>query len=208
MSNQRDAVCLCVRKSACVCGSEFCSPQLDIPWKTWGHCKRSRHECSGLSAAFSSVLIFIRQIDGTMYESKFWHNCLMHVAPEMEEYTQLFHSIGTLQPSRLGYIELLQEEVKRNQDVSDQRCWISCSNFNALVLFAQLQLTISFKQGSLWTCFPIFTTISCFLFASCSELLSGLKLRKKPRMFLGLLQPTHSTAVPTHWWCPTPSLVH
>lgn len=43
----------------------------------------------------------------------------MHVASEMEDYKQLFQSINTLQPSRLGYIELLQEEVKRNQDVSD-----------------------------------------------------------------------------------------
>lgn len=38
----------------------------------------------------------------------------------MEDYKQLFQSISTLQPSRLGYIELLQEDVKRNQDVSDQ----------------------------------------------------------------------------------------
>ncbi|KAK3531781.1 hypothetical protein QTP70_029755, partial [Hemibagrus guttatus] len=46
------------------------------------------------------------------------HNCFerMHVASEMEDYKQLFQSINTLQPSRLGYIELLQEEVKRNQD--------------------------------------------------------------------------------------------
>lgn len=43
----------------------------------------------------------------------------MHVGPEMEDYKQLFQSISTLQPSKLGYIELLQEEVKRNQDVSD-----------------------------------------------------------------------------------------
>lgn len=45
----------------------------------------------------------------------------MHVASEMEDYKQLFQSINKLQPSRLGYIELLQEEVKRNQDVSDVR---------------------------------------------------------------------------------------
>lgn len=44
----------------------------------------------------------------------------MHVSPEMEDYKQLLQSISTLQSSRLGYIELLQEEVKRNQDVSDQ----------------------------------------------------------------------------------------
>ncbi|KAF5897716.1 inactive ubiquitin carboxyl-terminal hydrolase MINDY-4B [Clarias magur] len=35
----------------------------------------------------------------------------------MDDYKQLLQSISTLQPSRLGYIELLQEEVKRNQDI-------------------------------------------------------------------------------------------
>lgn len=54
-----------------------------------------------------------------MCECEFWHNGQMHVAPEMEDYKQLFQSISTLQPARLGYIELLQEEVKRTQDVSD-----------------------------------------------------------------------------------------
>lgn len=42
------------------------------------------------------------------------------IVPEMEDYKQLLQGISTLQPSRLGYIELLQEEVKRNEDVSDE----------------------------------------------------------------------------------------
>ncbi|KAM9468593.1 inactive ubiquitin carboxyl-terminal hydrolase MINDY-4B [Clarias gariepinus] len=52
-------------------------------------------------------------VHGTMCECKFWQTNVVH---EMEDYKQLFQNISTLQPSRLGYIELLQEEVKRNQD--------------------------------------------------------------------------------------------
>ena len=39
----------------------------------------------------------------------------------MTDYAELLHSIRVLQPSKLSYIELLQEEVKRNPDVSDDR---------------------------------------------------------------------------------------
>lgn len=112
--------CVFVCAQVRVCVSEFGSPQPDILRKTWGHCKRSKRDCSGLSAAFSSVfLILIWPLHGTMSECEFWHNGQMHVGPEMEDYKQLFQSISALQPARLGYIELLQEEVKRTQDVSD-----------------------------------------------------------------------------------------
>lgn len=36
----------------------------------------------------------------------------------MTDYQALLQTIRALQPTRLGYIELLQEEVRRNRDVS------------------------------------------------------------------------------------------
>lgn len=38
--------------------------------------------------------------------------------PVMTDYQALLQTIRALQPTRLGYIELLQEEVKRSRDVS------------------------------------------------------------------------------------------
>ncbi|XP_037402511.1 inactive ubiquitin carboxyl-terminal hydrolase MINDY-4B isoform X3 [Pygocentrus nattereri] len=45
----------------------------------------------------------------------------VHVAKVMADYKQLLQTIRTLQPSRLNYIELLQEEVKRSRDRPPER---------------------------------------------------------------------------------------
>lgn len=45
-------------------------------------------------------------------------NNRVHVKAIMTDYQDLLRTIKSLQHSRLSYIELLQEEVKRNQDVS------------------------------------------------------------------------------------------
>ncbi|XP_016362662.1 uncharacterized protein LOC107704287 [Sinocyclocheilus anshuiensis] len=59
---------------------------------------------------------FTRHFANAMCETEFTCNNRVHVKAIMTDYQDLLLTIKSLQYSRLSYIELLQEEVKRNQD--------------------------------------------------------------------------------------------
>lgn len=61
---------------------------------------------------------FTGHIVNAMCEIESTCNSTEHVKPVMTDYQDLLQTIKSLQHSRLSYIELLQEEVKRSQDVS------------------------------------------------------------------------------------------
>lgn len=89
-------VCMCLRG---------CNPLNKLSITDWrrGVCLLPRHMAYAHNA---------------MCETEFTCSSRVHVKAIMTNYQDLLQTIKSLQHSRLSYIELLQEEVKRNQNVS------------------------------------------------------------------------------------------
>lgn len=96
---------------------------------------------------------FTGHIVNAMCEIESTCNSTEHVKPIMTDYQDLLQTIKSLQHSRLSYIELLQEEVKRSQDVSSDlqmarssQIWYhhipSISNFVLLGFLIKFKFTL------------------------------------------------------------------
>lgn len=101
-----------------------------------------------------------------------------HVVYRMSDFDQLLQTIRALQPSRLSYIELLQEEVKRKGSVSDllvleETCTVFIKMILSYRILIQLNnVSVQSRNECRNNTILIFNVLICLVFRAFSMALN------------------------------------